>query len=56
MLGGDSDELKGGPFSDFVHPDDLASTAVEFDLVVNELEAVRTSFVNRHRCRIGDYR
>ena len=56
VLGWDLNDLQGRPFTDFVHPDDLEATAVEFDLVINGPESIRREFVNRQRCTDGDFR
>ena len=56
MLGWDYEELRGVPFADFVHPDDVQATADEFRIVIGGPEETRRGFVNRQRCRDGSYR
>jgi PAS domain S-box-containing protein len=56
MLGWDFDELRGVPFADFVHPDDVQATEQEFHNVFRESEEMRRGFVNRQRARDGSYR
>jgi len=56
MLGWDFEELRGVPFADFVHPDDVRATEDEFRNVYRESDEMRRGFVNRQRCRDGSYR
>ncbi|HXC19530.1 MAG TPA: PAS domain S-box protein [Acidimicrobiales bacterium] len=56
MLGWDFDELRGVPFADFVHPDDVQATEDEFRIVIRGPDETRRGFVNRQRCRDGSYR
>ena len=56
MLGWDFDELRGVPFADFVHPDDLKATEEEFRAVMRGPDETRRGFINRQRCRDGTYR
>jgi two-component system, sensor histidine kinase and response regulator len=53
-LGYELSELEGRRFLDFVHPDDLASTA-EATSKLSDQQAV-LNFVNRYRCKDGSYR
>ena len=54
MLGWTEEQLVGQPISDFIHPDDLASTAAE----VGKLRTGVTTlaFENRYRASDGSYR
>jgi PAS domain S-box-containing protein len=54
LLGWTEEELKGKPFLDFVHPDDVVPTrkATEFINSGNNL----FTFENRYRCKDGSYR
>jgi PAS domain S-box-containing protein len=54
LLGWSEEELKSTPFSEFIHPDDLASTehAVKYITTGNNL----STFENRYRCKDGSYR
>jgi len=56
MLGWDFDELRGVPFADFVHPDDVKATENEFRIVIRGPDETRRGFTNRQRCRDGTYR
>jgi PAS domain S-box-containing protein len=56
MLGWDFDDLRGVPFADFVHPDDVQATEDEFRIVIRGPEETRRGFINRQRCRDGTYR
>jgi PAS domain S-box-containing protein len=56
MLGWDFDELRGVPFVDFVHPDDVQATEFEFRSVIRGPDETRRGFVNRQRCRDGTYK
>jgi PAS domain S-box-containing protein len=56
MLGWDFDELRGVPFADFVHPDDVKATEEEFREVIRGPEETRRGFTNRQRCRDGSYK
>src|SRR5665213_2459188 len=55
-LGWDLEELKGVPFEDFVHPDDVEATSNEFRQVLRGSKEIRRGFVNRQRARDGSYR
>ncbi|MFV8370610.1 PAS domain-containing protein [Flavobacterium sp. LB2R40] len=53
VLGYSKEELEGVPFTNFIHPDDLASTYLEVEkLAKGELTI---SFENRFRSKNGDY-
>ena len=53
-LGYSIEELKRRPFTDFMHPDDMAPTQRE---IQNQLEGcATTNFVNRYRHKDGSYR
>jgi PAS domain S-box-containing protein len=56
MLGWELEELRGVPFVDFVHPDDVQATEDEFRLVLHGPDETRRGFENRQRCRDGSYR
>jgi PAS domain S-box-containing protein len=56
MLGWEFDELRGRPFGEFVHPDDLQATEDEFRIVIRGPDETRRGFTNRQRCRDGTYR
>jgi len=56
MLGWDLEELRGVPFADFVHPDDVPATEDEFRVVLRGPDETRRGFENRQRCRDGTYR
>ena len=56
MLGWDFDDLRGVPFADFVHPDDVQATEDEFRIVIRGPDETRRGFINRQRCRDGRYR
>jgi PAS domain S-box-containing protein len=56
MLGWDFDELRGVPFADFVHPDDVKATEEEFMQVYRSPEETRRGFTNRQRCKDGTYK
>jgi PAS domain S-box-containing protein len=56
LLGWELDELRGVPFADFVHPDDVAATADEFRIVMRGPDETRRGFTNRQRCRDGSYK
>jgi PAS domain S-box-containing protein len=56
MLGWDFDELRGVPFADFVHPDDVKATEEEFYAAIRGDEETRRGFTNRQRCKDGTYR
>ena len=56
MLGWEPDELRGVPFADFVHPDDVQATEDEFRIVIRGPDETRRGFQNRQRCRDGSYR
>ena len=54
LLGSSERELRGMPFNEFLHPDDVESTSFE----IQQLLAGRcsTAFETRYRTRSGDYR
>lgn len=54
-LGWSADELTSRPFVDFVHPDDLAATIQEAELLHSGSHET-IFFENRYRCRDGSYR
>ena len=54
VLGWTLEELTSRPFSEFVHPEDLASTAAEFAAIKEGTDTL--SFRNRYRCKDGSYR
>ena len=54
VLGHSTEELLREPFMSFVHPDDRAATATEFESVLEGGES--HAFENRYRCRDGSYR
>lgn len=56
VLGWDFDDLRGVPFADFVHPDDVKATEEEFRIVTWGPDGTRRGFTNRQRCRDGSYR
>ena len=56
MLGWDFEDLRGVPFANFVHPDDVQSTEDEFRIVIRGPDETRRGFINRQRCRDGTYR
>jgi PAS domain S-box-containing protein len=56
MLGWDPEELRGVPFADFVHPDDVQATEDEFRRVIRGPDETRRGFENRQRCKDGTYR
>jgi PAS domain S-box-containing protein len=53
-LGYCREELLTHPFSDFVHPDDRAKTAMAMDQLQQGLPL--TDFENRYRCKDGSYK
>lgn len=53
-LGWTKKELLASPWSRFVHPDDLESTSVVSDKLVNGNEVIH--FENRYLCKDGSYR
>jgi PAS domain S-box-containing protein len=53
-LGWPAEALEGRPFSDFLHPDDVASTAREVEKLSEGIPTV--SFENRYRCADGTYK
>lgn len=55
VLGWDPENLKGQVFTDLLHPDDLARTSEESDIIWNGAEATRVGFQNRLRRRDGSY-
>ena len=54
-LGWSAEELTSRPFVDFVHPDDLAATIQEAELLQSGSHET-IFFENRYRCRDGSYR
>ncbi len=54
MLGYDQDEVVGLPINDFVHPDDIASTAAEVGKLASG--ATTVAFENRYRCKDGSFK
>jgi len=50
-LGWTSDELRGVPFADFVHPDDVKATGKSFEPLIRGPDETRRGFINRQRCR-----
>jgi PAS domain S-box-containing protein len=56
MLGWDLEDLRGVPFRNFIHPDDVEATEDEFGIVIRGPDGTRRGFVNRQRCRDGTYR
>lgn len=55
ILGYDLDTMMSRPYTDFIHPDDLAATAAEVERQVVAGESV-FNFQNRYRHRDGSYR
>lgn len=53
-LGYTPEELKSRPFTDFVHPDDLAATFAETDKLARGEPTI--NFQNRYRCKDGHYK
>ncbi|MFM8979829.1 MAG: diguanylate cyclase domain-containing protein [Planctomycetia bacterium] len=53
VLGWTLQELCSRPFAEFVHPDDVASTAVCYKSMTQQEDVVR--FRNRYRCKDGSY-
>lgn len=55
VLGWTAVELTSTPYMEFVHPDDVAATKREAELLTSDnYETIR--FENRYRCRDGSYR
>ena len=54
-LGWSAEELTSRPYIDFVHPEDLAATVREAQLLLTETHET-IFFENRYRCRDGSYR
>jgi PAS domain S-box-containing protein len=54
ILGFSSEELRGAPFIDFVHPDDRAATLAEMGALGRGAPTLR--FENRYRCKDGSYK
>jgi len=54
MLGWTEAEMVGKPLDDFIHPDDLASTAAEVAKLGDGITTL--AFENRYRGKTGDYR
>jgi diguanylate cyclase (GGDEF)-like protein/PAS domain S-box-containing protein len=55
VLGYSPAELTSRPYLDFVHPDDIASTAAEARALLDS-DHVTVNYENRYRCRDGSYR
>ncbi len=55
VLGWDPGRLESQRFNDFVHPDDVARTNEESDIVWNGIDDTRVGFQNRLRRRDGSY-
>lgn len=53
VLGWSSEELQGKPWLYFVHPDDIDQTISIFSVMSSGNKI--TNFVNRYRCKNGDY-
>jgi PAS domain S-box-containing protein len=56
MLGWSAEDLRGRPFEDFVHPEDVEATSNEFRAVLRGEGDTRRGFVNRQLARDGSYR
>ena len=54
LLGWEQDELVGRRLDEFIHPDDLASSAAELAKLARGARTL--SFENRYRCKDGGYR
>lgn len=54
LLGWTHEELRVGPFLDFVHPDDRAATVAVMDNL--DTGAITFSFENRYRCKDGSWK
>ncbi|WCP12294.1 Sensor histidine kinase RcsC [Sphingobium sp. AntQ-1] len=54
LLGWQEDEMIGHVLAEFVHPEDLPSTAAEVEKLAQGITTL--SFENRYRCRDGNYR
>ncbi|RYY27565.1 MAG: PAS domain S-box protein [Sphingomonadales bacterium] len=54
LLGWEEEDMVGRNLSEFVHPDDVASTAAEIDKLADG--ATTLAFENRYRCKEGGYR
>jgi len=53
LLGYREEELLARPYTDFIHPDDLAGTVAEAERLAEGLETVE--FANRYRAKDGSY-
>lgn len=54
VLGYELSELENMNYLDFVHPDDLAQTIKQMEILNNNQEI--SMFVNRYRCKNGDFK
>ena len=54
-MGWSAEELTSRPYIEFVHPEDLAATVREAQLLLTETHET-IFFENRYRCRDGSYR
>ena len=54
LLGWQEDQMIGRVLAEFVHPEDLSSTAIEVEKLAQGITTL--SFENRYRCRDGSYR
>jgi PAS domain S-box-containing protein len=54
VLGYSADEMTSGPFIQYVHPDDVASTRLELERLGAGIPTVL--FENRYRCKDGTYK
>jgi PAS domain S-box-containing protein len=56
QMGWSLEDLQSGPFTDFIHPDDVLATVREFDRLIAAPDATLIEFRNRQRRRDGSYR
>ena len=54
ILGYSTDELEGHTVTEFIHPEDLEATLKALDTL--QKQAPLTRFINRYRCKSGDYK